>query len=152
MENYDSTADTLLHIKRVNELLGQAAQELIHRGNVHDESKLHSPEKELFDQETPTLKGLVYGTPEYQESLNRLEVALKHHYENNSHHPQHYKNGINDMDLFDIIEMFYDWKAATERNTDGSILKSIEINKERFKMSDQLAQIFTNTALKLGYK
>ena len=47
---YDSKADTLLHIKRVNELLGLAAMELIMRGQVHDNSKLLSPEKELFDE------------------------------------------------------------------------------------------------------
>ena len=152
MEKYDSTADTLLHIKRVNELLGSAAQELIHRGNVHDTSKLHSPEKELFDEYTPLLKDTKYGSPEYHEFLKGLNVALEHHYAKNSHHPQHYKNGVNDMDLFDIIEMFYDWKAATERTKDGSIIESIKINKERFEMSEQLAQIFTNTANKLGYK
>jgi hypothetical protein len=47
---YDSTADTLLHIKRVAELLTQASCELINRANVHDNSKLSSPEKELFDE------------------------------------------------------------------------------------------------------
>jgi hypothetical protein len=52
------------------------------------------------------------------------------------------------MDLYDIIEMFLDWKAATERHADGDILKSIEINKGRFKMSEQLYEIFLNTALR----
>ena len=55
------------------------------------------------------------------------------------------------MDLFDLIEMFFDWKAATERHNDGDINKSIEINKERFKMSDQICDIFKNTAKRLNY-
>ena len=145
---YDSTADTLLHIKRVNELLGIAATELIRRGNVHDNSKLEDPEKSEFDRLTPRLKSLVFGSKEYQDSLDELKVALDHHYANNSHHPQHYQNGVDGFDLFDLIEMFLDWKAATERMDSGDIYKSIEINKERFNISDQICNIFMNTALR----
>ena len=47
--------------------------------------------------------------------------------------------------------MFFDWKAATERHDTGNIFKSIEINKERFKLSDQLCDIMINTANRLGY-
>lgn len=146
MQNYDSTKDTLLHIKRVNELLGQAAQELIRRGNEHDASKLMDPEKAEFDRLTPRLKELKYGTPEYAQSLAELNLALNHHYANNPHHPQHYEQGIDGMDLLDLIEMFFDWKAASERTRDGNIYQSIKINQQRFNMSEQLAHIFKNTA------
>lgn len=147
---YDSKADTLLHIKRVNQLLTEAASELIRRANVHDNSKLESPEKELFDAYTPKLKNCTYGSDEYKEFLKGLKVALDHHYKNNSHHPEHYENGVNGFDLFDLIEMFFDWKAATERHADGDIIKSIEINKGRFELSEQLCDIMRNTALRLG--
>jgi hypothetical protein len=80
-----------------------------------------------------------------------LEVALNHHYANNSHHPQHYENGINGFDLFDLMEMFFDWKAATERTKDGNIYSSIEYNKTRFEISEQICQIFKNTAERLGW-
>jgi len=149
---YDSKADTLLHIKRVNQLMTEAASELIRRANVHDSSKLESPEKELFDEYTPKLKDCTYGSDEYKEFLKGLKVALDHHYKNNSHHPEHYENGVNDFDLFDLIEMFLDWKAATERHADGNIMKSIEINKIRFGLSDQICEIMKNTANTLGYK
>ena len=145
MEKYDSKADTLLHIKRVAQLLTEASVELIKRANVHDNSKLESPEKELFDEYTPKLKDCTYGSEEYKSYLSGLKVALDHHYENNTHHPEHYKNGVNGFDLFDLIEMFFDWKAATERHTDGDILKSIEINKERFNIDEQICDIFKNT-------
>lgn len=148
---YDSKVDTLLHIKRVNELLINGASELIKRANVHDNSKMESPEKELFDKYTPKLKNSTYGSDEYKEFLKGLKVALDHHYANNTHHPEHYKNGVNGMDLFDLIEMFFDWKAAGERHSDGNIYKSIEINQKRFNISDQLVDIFNNTAKKLGY-
>lgn len=148
---YDSKADTLLHSKRVAQLLTEASSELIRRANVHDHSKLESPEKELFDEFTPKLKDCTYGSDEYKEFLTGLKVALDHHYANNSHHPEHYENGVNGFDLFDLIEMFFDWKAATERHADGSIMKSIEINKGRFALSEQLCDIMRNTALRLGY-
>lgn len=80
-----------------------------------------------------------------------MKVTWDDYYANNSHHPEHYQQGINGMDLFDLIEMFFDWKAATERHNDGHIFSSIRINKDRFKMSDQLEQIFNNTANRLGY-
>lgn len=51
------------------------------------------------------------------------------------------------MDLFDVIEMFVDWWAASERHEDGDIMKSIDINKERFQMSEQLCNIFKNTVV-----
>lgn len=145
MEKYDSKADTLLHIKRVAQLLTEASSELIKRANVHDNSKLTTPEKELFDEYTPKLKDCTYGSEEYKSYLSGLKVALDHHYQNNTHHPEHYENGVNGFDLFDLIEMFFDWKAATERHEDGDILKSIEINKERFNINEQLCDIFRNT-------
>ena len=67
MENYDSSESTLRHIKRINQLLGDSAMELIRRGQVHDSSKLEAPEKELFDKYTPLLKHLVYDSPEYKQ-------------------------------------------------------------------------------------
>lgn len=148
-QQYDSTKDTLLHIKRVNELLLLFAKELMDRAICHDNSKLYDPEKPLFDKMTPLLKGLTYGSEEYKKSLAELKPALDHHYSHNSHHPEYYKDGINDCNLFDLVEMLCDWKAASERHADGNIFKSIQINKTRFAMADQLAKIFENTVNKL---
>jgi len=151
-ESYDSRQDTQNHIDRVGELLSMAANILIERGKEHDKSKLGDIEKPSFDRETPLLKSLTYGTDEYKNSLDRLKVALDNHYGNNRHHPEHHKNGIDDMDLFDIVEMFFDWKSATERHEDGNIYKSLDVNKKRFKMSEQLFNIYKNTAKNLGYE
>jgi hypothetical protein len=146
--DYDSTADTLTHIRRVQELLNRFAIDLIWRGEVHDKTKLVEPEKSAFDISTPKLKELTFGTPEYQQSLDELKPALDHHYEHNSHHPQHYEQGINGMDLFDLLEMMADWKAAGERTKNGDIYKSLEINKARFNISDQLYEILKKTVIR----
>lgn len=150
-ENYDSRPDTQVHILRVRELLYIAQNKLEARGFAHDLSKLQSPEKEVFDAVTPKLKALTYGSEEYKASLVEMGVALKHHYAANSHHPEHWPNGVDDMTLLDVLEMLCDWKAATERHADGSIEKSLTHNKGRFTISDQLASILKNTAKEFGW-
>lgn len=55
------------------------------------------------------------------------------------------ENGINDMDLVDLMEMICDWKAASKRHNDGNILKSLELNKDRFHIDAQLYSILKNT-------
>lgn len=153
MQQYDSTADTLKHIKRVSQLLNLAAIDLINRGNIHDNSKLLPPEKNEFDRLTPILKDLEFGSEEYKDSLKELEFALQHHYDNNTHHPQHYgERGINGMNLFDIMEMLLDWKAATERTKNGNIKHSLHINSDRFQIDEQLSDILMNTINYLGWR
>jgi len=62
-------------------------------------------------------------------------------------HPDLRETGnISGMNLIDLIEMLCDWKAAGLRHDDGDLMKSIEINQERFGYSDELAHIFRNTA------
>lgn len=151
MSNYDSTADTLDHINKVRARLQECIGRLEARALVHDASKLQSPEKEAFDEVTPLLRGLTYGSPEYHANTARLGEALAHHYAANSHHPEHYPDGIAGMTLLDLVEMFSDWKAATERHADGDLARSIEINCERFGLSEQLVGILRNTARELGW-
>jgi hypothetical protein len=109
------------------------------------------PEIELFNEATPKLKNLEYGSEEYRQALVELKPALDHHYAKNSHHPEHYPEGVDDMTLMDVIEMFCDWKAATERMHDGNIRQSLDHNRKRFNISDQLNKIFENTVKELGW-
>lgn len=148
---YNSEADTLKHQKRIMQLVNIATAELLKKVALHDNSKLYEPEKEIFDEWTPKLKTSTIGTEEYENMKKEMKVALDHHYANNTHHPEHYENGIEGMDLLELFEMFFDWKAASERHLDGNIYKSITVNKERFKMSDQLEHIFINTAKRMNF-
>lgn len=141
----DSSLETLQHIKRVSFLLTMAAKELLDRAAKHDESKLHEPEKSQYDACTPFPRSDTYYGKEYKKALEKLKSALHHHYAENSHHPQHWENGIEGFDLFDLMEMLCDWVAASERHDDGDIVRSISIGKERFKYSDRLATLMLNT-------
>ena len=141
----DCKKDTIEHINQVREIMMQVTKELLTRAIRHDESKLESPELEIFTEYTPKLKNSTYGSEEYKSFLKEMDMALQHHYVNNSHHPEHYKNGINGMNLFDVIEMVCDWKAAVMRHKDGDIYKSLDISKERFGIDNQLHCILKNT-------
>ena len=119
---------------------------LMLRAIKHDAIKLESPEVEVFAEFTPRLADTQYGTDEYKECLAGMKPALDHHYANSRHHPEHFAKGILDMNLIDIVEMLCDWKAASERQKDGNLLKSIELNAARFGYDDQVKQILINTA------
>ena len=138
--------DTIRHIENVRKYIRLFADKLTTRGVEHDRLKLESPEVEIFTEYTPKLADSTYGSDEYKEFLKQMNAALQHHYANYRHHPEHFAKGINDMNLVDIVEMLCDWKAATLRHNDGNLLKSIEINAQRFGYDDQLKQIFINTA------
>jgi hypothetical protein len=150
----DSKKETEEHIQRVRQLLDEAQYELHERAYRHDFSKLQEPEKSEFDAVAGTVENLAFGSPEYKKFIDiHLKPALEHHYANNDHHPQfHGEEGINGMNLFSLMEMFFDWKASGERTKDGNIYKSIDINTPRFGISKQLKKILVNTAKYLHYE
>lgn len=155
---YDSRPETREHIERVRWFLNRAKVNLNARGEMHDKSKLLPPEVEAFDIATPKLAGLVYGSEEYKESLRDLGPALRHHFEVNDHHPEHFENGVRGMSLMALIEMLCDWRAASERTkqrTDDpekvkTFADGLAYQKERFGISDDLYEILLNTARELG--
>jgi hypothetical protein len=145
MDKYSSIYETKKHLDKVRDSILTIAGELHKRGLAHDDSKMRTPEVELFDIYTPKLAGCTYGSDEYKQFLLELKPALDHHYAKNRHHPEHFENGIRGMNLVDIVEMFCDWYAATKRHNDGDIMKSIAINQDRFGYSDDLRIIMENT-------
>lgn len=145
MQEVNSKAETYKHILTVQEYINKVLVELIKRGHAHDQSKLQSPEVEIFEEHTPKLAKLEYDSPEYKQSLKDIKPALDHHYANNRHHPEYFNNGIKDMNLVDLLEMLVDWMAASKRQNNGNIRTSIDKNQIRFKYGDELKQILINT-------
>lgn len=148
----DTRPDTLAHINRVRELLYAMIAILHARAQAHDASKLEEPEKSGFDKASEELSQLKYGSKEYKAAITKLlGPALQHHYEANSHHPEHFKKGVRGMSLFDVIEMLADWKAAGERVKDGSLAASLKHNKTRFKIPAPIQDLLENTATELRW-
>jgi hypothetical protein len=150
-KTYDSTADTLEHIGKVQARIGEVIQALHSRAQEHDQSKLQEPEKDGYDRLTIALKDCEYGSDAYRAALAESKPTIAHHYAANDHHPEHWPNGIRDMSLLSIIEMLADWKAASERTKQGSIARSLTVNIERFGIEPQLAWILSNTIDELGW-
>lgn len=145
--------DTCDHINKVRMNVGQIVGNLKQRASVHDASKLKEPELSAFAHYGPKLKSSTYGSDEYMKRLDeeKFRAGLNHHYTNNTHHPEHYPNGIDGMSLLDILEMMADWKAACERHDDGNLADSFEINRKRFNIPDVLYNQMVKTAKELGW-
>ena len=143
---YDSTIDANAHIKKIQFIFDNIViPELVNRSKLHDQSKLSSPEKETYDKYIPLLQKVKYGTPEYNQIKDEMaETGVGHHYKVNRHHPEHFENGIKDMTLIDIMEMFFDWYAASLRSDTG-FEKGIQMNVDRYGISDELSLILINT-------
>lgn len=137
--------ETVSHIQEVQSNLHKVIVALLERARVHDQSKLASPELKYFTDAAGKLEGLTYGTDAYNKNLEAIKPALEHHYAHNRHHPEHFANGVDDMNLVDLIEMICDWDASADRQNAGNVRLGIAKAIERFKISPQLASILKNT-------
>jgi hypothetical protein len=149
--SYDSRPDTLAHIETVRSFIEEVVVDLQLRARHHDASKLVDPERATFDEYTPKLHDSTYGSDEYKSFLIGMGEGLRHHYEANDHHPEHFKGGVHDMDLVQLVEMLADWKAATMRHADGDLDRSIRQNAERFGYGPELERALRHTAERLGW-
>lgn len=116
MTNTEKLHSIIKHIKLVENncnIISQALMEtdpkfsiaIVKRGRLHDLSKFDTLE---FDH--------------LWQDAKCFDVALLHHRCHNSHHPEHYRNGIYGMSELDIAEMVADCVArAQEFGTDARI-------------------------------
>ncbi|MBN1392796.1 MAG: hypothetical protein JW947_08350 [Sedimentisphaerales bacterium] len=138
--------ETNTHIRNVQRLMNEVSRQINERAALHDLSKFSDEERGLFVEVTPELSKSKYGSEEYKANLRKIRPAVEHHHQNNPHHPEFFRDGIKDMTLVDLIEMLCDWIAASKRNPNGDIVKSIEQNQERFGYSNDVCTILCSTA------
>lgn len=141
-------SDIITHIIKVRAYLKRAVDELSERAFKHDASKLEMPEIEGWESLGSSLAGIKFGSPEYIDGLRRIKPTIEHHYKCNRHHPQHFANGYKGMNLIDMMELVADWMAAAQRNKDGDVRKSIEMNQHRDgvqQYSDDVKAMMLNT-------
>ena len=153
MDTIKALSVTKKHIKRVQELLCDFSDALEYRARLHDKSKLDPVELEPLQrmQDLIDAEGQApFGSDEYKRRTALLGPMIAHHYANNSHHPEHYPDGIAGMDLLDLVEMFFDWKAASERGGDDAM--GISYCVEKYGIPPMLAAILRNTADRVGYR
>lgn len=144
---------TIAHIANVQEKITNFCFLMQGRGLRHDASKFEPEEagplqelQDLIDREGPA----AFGSEEYARRSKILGGMTTHHYARNSHHPEHYPNGIAGMNLMDLVEMFLDWKAASERGQDPAM--NLTFLARKYSIDPMLLSILQNTARELGWK
>ena len=147
---------TLKHKAWVGFYLTKFSLRLLWRALVHDLSKFSHKEAEHFSKVILKMKDTKYNSPEYWALMDQLQPALQHHYRNNPHHPEKWIDGIYGMELIDLVEMAYDWVAATKRHATGNPIISVQSNAKRFNYSagedGELMSILANTFYRMGYR
>lgn len=136
------------HRLRVFQLMSKISQEVMLRGNRHDETKLDPEELPHYVATIDEFDKHPFGSEGYAKAKESLGPAVVHHYKHNRHHPEHFEGGIEGMNLIDLLEMLADWKSATQNHPEnpGNMARSLTLGIEKYKISPQLAIILYNTA------
>lgn len=159
----DAHFDTWIHKYLVNKLLLDIIRDLQTRALEHDNSKLTNPvEVDGYGRVGPLLTISQSGSPEFEAHKKEMQPAIDAHMQSlgardgtcdceNRHHVESHANGLQDMNLIDLLEMLADWKAAGARQESSSIEKSIEMMCKRYNASEEMVRLLRNTAEYLKY-
>ena len=137
------------HQQKVGAVMLKVINELIDRALKHDDSKFTTQQIRdnlvtLPDKWKLQQQGHDYHSPEQKEHRRRFAQEIHRHRSAHPHHPEHFPNGVNDMNLIDLIEMLCDWYASAP-----DIDQSICENSCDYKIDPHITQILKNTARKL---
>ena len=132
------------HISGVRRRVTLVCTALMNHAIIHDNSKYSEQELNAHISMADEMDGIKYGTDTYYAIKQKYESLSAEHFANNRHHPEHHPNGIDDMNLVDVIEMLCDWLTGSE-NTGTPVERSLEINEKRYHVSPQLMKLLKNT-------
>ncbi len=133
------------HLQIIRSNILQIIFLLSDRGIKHDQSKFSDIELQSYIKVKDKLSQLPFGSKEYEEVKSSIQPAIDHHYKHNRHHPEHFTNGMYDMNIIDLIEMFCDWVAANKRNPQNDIHNSIDVCTDKYQVPSMLKQILHNS-------
>ena len=125
------------HTRSVRQSIAKVVSELICRSTIHDDKKLEEVDRRIDRRRA--INHLPYGSSERKEADEPYRDLNKKHYCQYRHHPEHFKNGIDDMNLVDVIEMVCDWAAY------GNLDKNLPVNQDKYCVSQQLMKLIKNT-------
>lgn len=134
------------HIERVRKHLMTFTLLLHARAQNHDKSKLEEPEISWWTAMDKEPR-YPYGSPEYIEKMKRWRFVFDHHYKYNRHHPEHFRLGIQEMNLIDVIEMLCDWIGYRDVLSITEAVNVVEQQMQRYGFSFDLSCIIKNTLI-----
>lgn len=126
---------------------------VLKRALVHDMTKYSKEEAPLYEELFFELLVVKYGSEAYNALQLKLRPAKEHHFRHNdnTHHPEHWENGIDDMPPLDQIEMLCDWAAAVKGHKDGSFISSFTLNLDkRYPVPRKIRDALEISARELG--
>jgi len=82
MEKYDSTKDTLEHIRKVKSFITEFVGQIFDVVKNHDDSKLYDPERDIFDEYTPKFKDFI------TEFVGQIFESVKDHDDSKLYGPE----------------------------------------------------------------
>jgi len=135
----------LQHKESIAKYMAKFAAELSYRSAIHDVSKFKKEELEVYAEFIDEMNKHPFNSPEEKELREKYQTASIVHKKLNRHHPEHFENGMEGMNLIDLIEMLCDWRSASERSAGDSIRKGLPIMKDKYNISPQLLKILENT-------
>ena len=136
----------VMRIRRalVQDKLSTVARELISRGRTHDNSALGSPEIEVYHRFFSEYRKYKIGDPRKDEVFAQMAEAIGHHFQYNDHHPEHFENGINDMDLIQLMQFTADIMSWSEQEQ-VDIFEILPMIRDKCGMVDQVYNLICNT-------
>jgi len=126
------------HSTSVSELLSGFIADLIKRVGKHDRDKTIEPQLSLW------IKTEDVEIPVSNLDNPNLKAAVEAHWKSSDHHPEHYENGISDMNLLTLVEMVVDWSARLDNNP-NSIKAWMQSARERWDICPKFAKVLSNT-------
>lgn len=135
----------LKHKEEVVVAMAKFAAEISYRAGVHDNSKFSADEFDINSEHVQHFNKYDFDTAEEKNLRELVGPAIIAHRKRNRHHPEHFENGIDGMNLIDLLEMLCDWQSASKRAKGDSLRKGLPILKEKYNISPQLLKIIENT-------
>ena len=147
-ENMYNIKDKFEDIDRYD--ISDAIESVKERGliDIHDESKYSDEEFNAYRRHFHSIDD-----KEKDDSEEDFELAWKHHYENNPHHPEYWiKDGEpRDMEIDYIVEMACDW-IAMSYSKGGTALQYLNDNiEEKQKVMTENTMSILETILDTFY-
>lgn len=124
------------HRAFVSSYLNRFADAMNVRALEHDLSKLLVEEFDGFVSINKIAREHPYGSEEYRAAL-KDNAVIDLHFFRNRHHPEFHDAQVAGMGLLDIIEMVCDWKAAGEVYGMTSFRDALQIQVERFGLTER---------------
>ncbi len=131
------------HLRRIQNKLNKAGNELIYRGEVHDQDKTENKTvNKAYEEHFAKLKEIEFGTEQYKQyELDHFNKAHEIHAQNRHHFYSH-RNNIDDINLLDMIEAIVDISESSKQYGNGDYIESMR-SKGLFDYS--LEELIINT-------